>query len=148
MPGVREKLLAAGAKLIFECPEGKLYPYKFPNTPIDQDVFEIGAKVQLITEKPFINPIQLILGFDFGATCGAYDGVNFYIHPKMIKDIKTKTLSLIQLTYPIATLKRIVKYAKKGYKIHKIAEEFIMDMLTFVTNGGNYDAEGLRIYID
>lgn len=145
---LREKLVALGAELKFECPENKLFSYKFPDKPIDTDVFEKGLKIQLICERTYLDAASLIFSFDLNACCGAWDGEKFYIHSNMVKDIKTKTLSLMNLTFPIATLKRICKYNKKGYRVHKIAEQYVNEMIQFMSNGGAYSEENLRVYID
>lgn len=51
----------------------------------------------------------------------------------------------MQLSYPVATLKRIVKYANKGYNISKVAQEFVR----MVNNhNSQYSEEEMRGYID
>lgn len=148
VPWVKQELIKAGMELIFECPQGKLFTYKFPDKPIAQDEFEKGIKIQLICEREYLNPTDLILSFDFFACCAAFDGNHFYIHSKMVKDVKAKRLSLLNLAYPIATFKRIIKYAKKGYNTSKIAEDFVKLLIEDTIHGRVFSPEDLRIYVD
>ncbi len=145
---IREKLIARGAVLVYECPEGKLYTYKFPNIPIGEDKFELGMKIQLITERKYFSPQDIISSFDFGATCGVFDGRYFYIHTRMVKDVTSRTLSLLNLTYPVATLKRIVKYSKKGYRTHEVSKQFVEMLQRQIINNGSLSEDSLRFYID
>lgn len=144
----RAKLETAGARLIFECPEGKLYTYKFDDTGyVDHDEYVAGMKIQLITEREYPNLLSVILSFDIGACMGGFDGNNLIIASRMIKDVASNRISLNILTYPVATLKRIVKYARKGYKYGTIASEFVNELIKMAREGTLTD-ESMRIYID
>ncbi len=146
---VREKLVVAGAKLIFQCPEGKLFTYKFPDEGyVDIDDYRAGMKIQLICERAYIDPVQCIMSFDMGACMGAFDDEYLYIASQMVKDVVSKNLTLNILTYPIATLKRIIKYNRKGYKTSDISKKFVEEIIDQTIHGQTWDVENLRVYID
>jgi hypothetical protein len=118
-------------KLIFECPERKMFSYKKDNTKI-QLILEIQGK-----------PEEIINDFDFFACCAAFDGNFIYFPTQFVRDVKTKKLSINQITYPVATIKRMVKYAAKGYNINGACFQFMTQ-----TSGAIFDEEQLRLYID
>jgi hypothetical protein len=116
---------------VFACPIGSLFSYKKGN-----------MKVQLILHD-FGSPEEIIRKFDISACQAAFDGVNFFCSTNFVRNIKTKRLTLESVTYPVATIKRLSKYEKKGYNISKAAQQF----MKFV-EGNVYDNDQLRIYID
>lgn len=118
-------------KQVFACSEGKLFTYT-----------KGAIKIQLILENSSY-PEDMIGGFDFGACCAAFDGNFFYYSKAFIRDVKTKKLSINAVTYPAATIKRMVKYAKKGYNISEACVEFMKHI-----SGQVFDEEKLRLYID
>jgi hypothetical protein len=116
---------------IFECPAGELYTY-----------VKDGMKIQLITVS-FRPPKETILSFDFGACQAAYDGGTFICTPQFIRNIITKKLSVELVTFPVATIKRMLKYAKKGYNINDAAVEFMQKV-----SGITFNEADLRLYLD
>lgn len=128
---IKRKLEKEKFKLIFSCPEGKMFSYK-----------KGDMKIQLILEITD-RPQQIIEQFDFNACCAAFDGEFFYYSKEFIRDVKTKKLSINQITYPVATIKRMVKYAAKGYNINGACFQFMTQ-----TSGAIFDGEQLRLYID
>ena len=128
---IKRLLVKEKYKLVFSCPEGKLFTYK-----------QGEIKIQLILECHG-QPEEVIGGFDFNATCAALDDEYFYFSKQFIQDIKTKKLSINTVTYPAATIKRLMKYKDKGYGINDAIVEFMKNI-----SGKEFDAEKLRLYID
>ena len=128
---VKERLIKEKYKLVFSCPEGKLFTYK-----------QGEIKIQLILEC-WGQPEEVISGFDFNATCAALDDEYFYFSKQFIQDVKTKKLSINTVTYPAATIKRLMKYKDKGYSVNEAIVEFMKNI-----SGKEFDAEKLRLYID
>jgi len=94
-----------GFSIVFQCPEGHL-------TTMKQD----ELKVQVISRFEYDSALACISTFDFLACCMAWDGMKFIELEGAINDAKNKALSLNKLEYPVATLRRMTKYLKKGYK--------------------------------
>ena len=138
---VRDKLEVAGYELVFECPEGKLFTYAF----IKDDGSKI--KVQLILET-MGSPESVIDTFDFTACCAAYDGTTLFLNPRFVRDVKKKSLELHTLTFPVATLKRMIKYSNKGYNVNEAARSIVDTIQTVLLGGGFFDDDDLRVYID
>ncbi len=128
---IRRRLIQEKYKLVFSCPEGKLFTYKQGN-----------IKIQLILEC-WGQPEEIVNSFDFNATCAALDNEYFYFSRKFIKDVKTKKLSINTVTYPAATIKRLMKYKDKGYNINSAIVEFMENI-----SGQAFNKEALRLYID
>ena len=131
---VKNKLLTAGFDCIYECPNGFLFTYR-----------KNSVKIQLICEKTYQNIQELLDSFDFTVTCAATDGEFVHYSSAFVKDVKKKELRLANLVYPVATLKRIVKYAARGYTIRKVAEEFVKQV---TEKEMPYSEEEMRGYID
>lgn len=147
---VREELEADGCELKFECPEGKLFTYVktweddyYAGTP---EYFQ-SIKIQLILDS-IGGPEQIIEGFDFNACRAAIDNDYLYCDIDFIRDVVTKELSMHRVTYPVATLKRFGKYARKGYNINKAAKQFVEEILLLGRQGAEFSDEELRVYID
>lgn len=116
-------LAAYGAKIIFECPEGKL-------TSFDAN----GVKIQLISprESGYDSLEDLVDSFDFHACQFVFDhssnSYNVWATRRAIASVRKKVLTLHDLTYPTATVNRLGKYKAKGYYIG----DCIKDVLDYV----------------
>lgn len=168
---VRHTLMDKGFKETFVCPEGKLYTYK---KDIEIDITKVThytktpIKVQLITEKEFIGVQELLDSFDFTVTQFAYDDEGrVWWSPQAISDTVDQMLNINKITYPVATLNRIIKYNKKGYNTREAARQFV-DMLVDeaiaavdktdsfdfrslgdkIRDNSIFSADSMRIYID
>ncbi len=128
---VREILEKENFDLIFECPEGKLFTYK-----------KGEMKVQLILETAG-TPDEVINQFDINAGRCAFDGEFIYIPLQFARDVKTKYLSIHDVSFPVATMKRLVKYSNKGYNINRACKQFLENIQNKSFNLGD-----LRVYID
>lgn len=116
---------------VFACPLGSMFTYKKGNTKVQLILLSFGA------------PEEIINQFDISAGQAAFDGVNFYCSTNFVRNIKSKVLTLESVTYPVATIKRLSKYEKKGYNISKAAKQF----MKFVEHNV-YDDDKLRVYVD
>jgi hypothetical protein len=130
---IKNKLTSAGFEIIYECPNGFLFTYK-----------KNSVKVQLVCRQYYSSPEELISSFDFTVTCAATNGKFLYYTRPFIKDIKRKELHLSNLTYPVASFKRAVRYSNKGYSVREFAEEFVKT----VNTSGPLSDEGMISYID
>lgn len=118
--GVLEKLLAdiqaLGYTKVFECPKRELFTFVTADEP----------KIQVINKRPYKDCGDIISSFDITASCAAWDGENFYKHERFVFDVLNKRINLNTVEYPNATMKRIVKYALKGYTLTPQANDFFI----------------------
>lgn len=133
---VREYLVDNGYSLVFACPLGHLYSYK-----------KDDLKVQLITKMAYGTIENLLNSFDFTICQFAYnhEGV-VYTNKQAIKDNKTNTLTVHEVTFPTSTINRISKYKAKGFwtgdAIKSIVEHLVqMDVR-------DYNPEDDSLYVD
>lgn len=132
VPDFRKLLKEFGYKETYACPEEKLFTYKKNN-----------QKIQLICETEYNSPQSLIESFDVTACVGAYHQGAVYFSRPFIRAVKTKRLRINNVTFPVATIKRLTKYANKGYNIGQAALDFMHEI-----SGKTFDGEFLRAYID
>ena len=129
---LREKLLSAGWTNTFSCPEEKLFSYKKGQN-----------KIQLICEREYFSPQELIESFDITAcVCAYHEGIIFFTR-EFVRSVFRKQARIQNVTFPVATIKRIVKYSHKGYSVSQASEDFVR-----LTNGIVVDESGFRHYID
>lgn len=129
---LREKIKAAGYAEIFACPEEKLFTYK-----------KGKHKIQLICEQEFSSPQELIESFDVSACGFSFHKGEFFFRRSSVRSVFNKKLRVHNVTFPVATIKRLVKYANKGYNINNAARDFVELM-----EGKLFSNEDLRVYID
>lgn len=95
-------------KVVFKCPQKRLVSLRLKDS----------SKVQLIYIKDFSSPEELTRMFDFTVCCATKDiNGKIYHTPEFYKDVESKTLNINTITYPMSTMKRMVKYIEKGYKV-------------------------------
>lgn len=123
-----------GYKLCFECPKGQLYTYKNSEK----------TKVQIINKRPYKDCEDPIASFDITACCAAYDGNTFYTNDRFVFDNLNKLINLNKVEYPNATLRRIVKYSNKGFKLSNAA----CTTFTTTVNGMVLTEDNSEFYID
>jgi len=119
---------------VFQCPEDKLVSYKD----------EGGVKVQLIKKRIYKDLLDVISSFDITACCAAWDKVSFKSNERFIFDVLHSKLNLNTVEYPVATLKRILKYSHKGYKMSSDACKEYVKMVSVM----DLSDEDLEFYID
>jgi hypothetical protein len=129
------RLEELGAELIFKCPEGKLTSFKLH-----------GMKIQCITEDYYPSMESLVDTFDITACRYATDGKVIYTRYSSVRDTLSKKINLHRVTYPVATMKRVAKYAFKGYKLtDKASKLFVEDIYE---KGEKKIPLNTRVYID
>ena len=77
--------------------------------------FEQVINVQLIRFKYYESAAGVIDSFDFTICQFAYDGTTLTMADLALWDLARKRLVLHQLTYPVSTMRRLLKYQKQGY---------------------------------
>lgn len=151
----KEKLEKLGFKLTFECPQGKLYSYEKEILPTTTELPESFnsprkikiQKVQLICEKFYDNPIQLLYEFDLTPTLFCTDVTYLWTDRRGVSAVKKKSCNLVALTHPVSTIKRLIKYEKKGYYVNSAIREIVSN-LAGRSNILNLSEDELRVYID
>lgn len=129
---LRERLIQDGWENIFSCPEEKLFTYK-----------KGKHKLQLICEFEYGDMDHLLGEFDMTACCGGYhDGVIYFTRP-FVRAVFSKKLRIQNVVYPVATIKRLIKYEKKGYNVTQAA----IDLVNLI-EGKSFDLDAKRVYID
>lgn len=136
---VKQELVANGAKNIFTCPEGKLFTY------------QVGSvKIQLICERYYATPKELIDSFDIRASmfCLSFGyGPKLHTYTGAIQDARRKHIHLNKVTYPFATFNRINKYIAKGYYLTREAcQQYVEESHALSVTGDTTDL--WRAYID
>lgn len=131
----RVELESKGFETVFKCPEGKLTTYK-----------KGDMKVQCITENYYPSMQDLLDTFDISACRYATDGTVFISYYSAIRDTLKKQINLHRVDYPVATLKRVAKYAAKGYKLTSKAATYFTQIV--YDRGVRGEELNTRVYID
>lgn len=134
IPKLKSSLEHLEYNLCFECPKGQLYTYKNSE----------GAKVQIINKRAYKDCEDMIASFDITACCAAYDGEVFYTNDRFVFDNLNKVINLNKVEYPNATLRRIVKYSNKGFKLSNAA----ITTFTSTVNSMTLTEDNTEFYID
>ena len=129
---LRDKLTADDWSQTYECPLGFLYTYKKGN-----------HKLQLICETEYSSANLLVSSFDVSACmCCWHDGILTFTR-EFVRSVKTKNLRTCNVSFPVATIKRLIKYAQKGYNCSMASEDFCRQI-----SGKTFDNDQFRHYID
>lgn len=129
---LRERLIKDEWEIIFQCPEEKLFTYK-----------KGKHKLQLICEFEYSSMENLLNEFDVTACCGGYYNGAIYFTRPFVRAVFSKKLRIQNVTYPVATIKRLIKYEKKGYVVTQAAIDLVNSI-----EGKSFDSETKRVYID
>ncbi|MBV6512549.1 MAG: hypothetical protein FMNOHCHN_02057 [Ignavibacteriaceae bacterium] len=117
---------------VYECPQGFLYTYKKGN-----------HKLQLICETEYSSANLLVSSFDVSACmCCWHEGILTFTR-EFVRSVKTKHLRTCNVTFPVATIKRLIKYAQKGYNCSMASEDFCRQI-----SGKSFVGDEFRHYID
>ena len=119
-------------KEIFACPEELLFTYK-----------KGKHKLQLICETEYPDAPSLLKVFDVSACCSALHNGVIYGTREFVRGVYTKKLRINNVTFPVATIKRLVKYHNKGYCLSQAAEDFM-----HLVNNKNFTSDQFRQYLD
>ncbi len=82
-----------------------------------KDKKNLKPKIQLMRTMWYKSPEHVIDTFDFTAAQFAVFEGKLYMNPLSSIDVARKRLVLHRMTFPSSTLRRMVKYAQKGYYI-------------------------------
>lgn len=108
-------------KKVFQCPEGKLASLVYKNGSDPE------WKLQLITVS-FYEDIDAVLNsFDFTVTMFGTDGIDTVSGELSIQDVEDKKLRWNKVTYPASSLRRMMKYARKGYAMGEEDYQLFVD---------------------
>jgi len=147
---VKNELESNGYAKVFECPLGHLTTYYYFGEKVvgkrynGSDEYEVLSKVQLITRDMFASLEHVVSEFDLMPCCASMDNERLMFADKWVMSVKKKMLYLNNITYPVATLNRVVKYVNKGYYA---GEHFYKEVIESIQNS-NFDGDRLALYID
>jgi hypothetical protein len=121
---------------VFTCPLGELITFKN----------EDGVKVQFITKFQYESVKSCVQSFDLTACCCGYEFKTgkIYCHADWLADVKRKTIAFNDVTFPVASIARIVKYHGKGYRY---TGETLKHFVTLIA-GREFDGDKLGLYVD
>lgn len=109
-----------GIDKIFQCPEDKLTTFFHKETQ---------WKFQCIAIDFYPTLFDTVSSFDFTACCFGTDGDNFIFHKNAIKATLDRILTWNKITYPAASLRRMMKYALKGYRMPESELQYFCECL-------------------
>lgn len=76
---------------------------------------EKPVKIQAIHFKYYDTPEEIIDSFDFTICMFAINGDELIITPEALYDLGRKRLAINKLTYPVSTMRRLLKYKDQGF---------------------------------
>lgn len=76
---------------------------------------ELPIDVQAIRFRFYSSAEQVIDSFDYTLTMFALDGDTLVTTPYALWDLGRKKLAIHKITYPVATMRRLLKYTKQGF---------------------------------
>lgn len=133
---VEVELESIGADTVFKCPEGKLTTMKYK-----------GMKIQLITEFFYTNMEECVNSFDINASRFITDGGETVLTKySAVRDVLEKQITLNVVNFPVATMLRIAKYSRKGYRLKS---DNALSFVEEIWQRGKDNLEiNARVYID
>lgn len=110
-------LVGKGFKLKRETEHHQHYTGKITTHRPDESEaeFEQEINIQLVRFKYYDTAADVIDSFDFTICQFAYDGTTLTMGDLSLWDLARKRLVLHKLTYPVSTMRRLLKYQKQGY---------------------------------
>lgn len=105
---------------VFQCPQDLLASYV--HTPT-------GWKYQAVANEFHESVVDVVQDFDFTTICIGTDGENIVFHQYAIEDTLNKNLRWNKITYPAASLRRLMKYARKGYTMSEAEYQYFVSMV-------------------
>lgn len=115
--------------------------YPFPDRVKIRE--SIQNKIQPICEREYFSPIELIESFDLTSCVSAYHEGTIFFTREFVRSAFKKQARIQNVSFPVATIKRIVKYAQKGYGVSKASEDFVR-----LTSGVSFQGDDFRHYLD
>lgn len=105
---------------VFQCPEDRL------STFVEK---ETGWKYQLIAVDFYANLLDVVSSFDFTTICIGTDGNTLIYHKDTFSDTMDKVLRWNKITYPAASMRRMMKYARKGFTMSESEYQYFVQVL-------------------
>lgn len=84
---------------------------------IQEDKPELTYKIQLIKKIFFKDAANLIDSFDFTICQFATDGEDLLCGDFSLWDLARKRLVVHKITYPVSSIRRLIKYTKQGFYV-------------------------------
>jgi hypothetical protein len=134
---VRTHLWGNAFQTVFTCPNGQLTTHMSSADKL---------KVQCITKDYYPTPEAVIKTFDLIPCCAITNGTILIGDSRFKESVLDKEVGFNIVTFPAATMKRLIKYGARGYKVpaHVISELF-----NFITDQTKAGAElNGEVYID
>lgn len=79
------------------------------------DGSDIPVDIQAIRFQFYDTPDAVIDSFDYTITQFVLDGEDLITSPQALWDLGRKKLAIHRVTYPVATMRRMLKYANQGF---------------------------------
>jgi hypothetical protein len=108
-------------------------PIKLPKSP-NSETYSLHKndkdyKIQLINTYYFKSATDLLESFDFTICQFATDLNNVLFNPLSLIDITSRRLVVNKIMYPVASMRRVIKYSKQGYYMCEGAlQEFLKEV--------------------
>ena len=124
-----------GMTKIFQCPEDKLATF--------QD--SAGWKYQCIAVAFYPSLYSVVDSFDFTTTCFGTNGYEFICHKSAPYDTLYKNLRWNKITHPASSLRRMMKYARKGFTMSETELRYFVEC---VSNHSPDIVDWEMVYVD
>lgn len=79
------------------------------------DVLERNIDIQLIKFQYYNTAQEVLDSFDYTICQVVFDGVDLHVGEYTLWDIANKRLAINKITFPLSTLRRLLKYTNQGY---------------------------------
>lgn len=103
-----EKLLPSGLSLVRETEHHKHWKGRI-------DGSDLPVEIQAIRFRYYASAAAVIDSFDYTITQFALDGDKLVTTPYALWDLGRKRLAIHKVTYPVATMRRMLKYSNQGF---------------------------------
>lgn len=103
-----EKKLPSTLKLVRETEHHKHYRGTIEGSDLPVDI-------QAIRFRFYANAEEVIDSFDYTITMFCLDGSDLVTTPHALWDLGRRKLAVHKITYPVATMRRLLKYTKQGF---------------------------------
>lgn len=116
------EIISNGAKMTFE------------NSHIANFTHEsICEKIQII-KRSFESIEHTVSEIDLTICAAGYNGQSLFVHEDFTDDVDNMTIGLNQVKHPLSTLRRVVKYSRRGYDLHPDVLVTLADQIRHSTN--------------
>lgn len=106
---------------------------------------EMKVKTQIIRQVYKEKAVDIINGFDLSICQIAFDSERIVCPQETIEDLKSKRMTILinNITHPVSTLKRVLKYSQRGYTVDdKNLKEFTDNFFIPMNSDKETELEG------